>query len=87
MQYVLALVSVLEIALAQSFEVPADSGLHAIESRDGGCLLDSFRVRLVIPVAHTLLQLGSSLVFFLCDLNPLVRFYLRRRNVAVDQRH
>jgi len=58
---VLALVSVLGIALAQSLEVSADSGIHAIESRDGGYLCDSFRVRLVIPVARSQLQSGSSL--------------------------
>jgi len=35
---ILALVSVLEIALAQSLEVFADSGIRASESRDGGYL-------------------------------------------------
>jgi len=65
---VLALVSVLEIALAQSLEVSADSGIHAIESRDGGYLCGSFRVRLVIPVVYSLLQSGSSLIFSLFDL-------------------
>jgi hypothetical protein len=46
-----------------------------------------FRVRLVIQVAHSLLQSDSGLIFFLHDLNPLVRFYALRRELAVDQRH
>ena len=66
-----------------------DGSIRAFELRDRAVavFMVGFRVRLVIRGAPSPPHAGSSLVFFLYDLNPLVGFYAHRRDVTVDKRH